>query len=102
MFLKRNAANSLQSRRPGKSFPIVESANSNKIQCSMLQEMVQELLPTRSTVNRRLTDTPEGERVAEATPCACGGNVIIYSARPEFPSRFIQTELDLLARRASP
>ena len=43
-----------------------------------------------------------GESVAEVTRYACAGDVIIYYARLEFPTKFVQMELDLLGRRPSP
>src|SRR5690606_8957478 len=39
-----------------------------------------------------------GESVAEVTRFACADGVIIYYARLEFPTKFVQMELDLLAR----
>lgn len=39
-----------------------------------------------------------GESVAEVTRYACANGVIIYYARLEFPTKFVQMELDLLAR----
>lgn len=39
-----------------------------------------------------------GESVAEVTRFACVDGIIIYYARLEFPTKFVQLELDLLAR----
>lgn len=39
-----------------------------------------------------------GESVAEVTRFACADGIIIYYARLEFPTKFVQLELDLLAR----
>lgn len=39
-----------------------------------------------------------GESVAEVNRFACADGVIIYYARLEFPTKFVQLELDLLAR----
>ena len=38
-----------------------------------------------------------GESVAEVTRFACADGIIIYYARLEFPTKFVQMELDLLA-----
>lgn len=43
-----------------------------------------------------------GESVAEVTRFACADGIIIYYARLEFPTKFVQLELDLLARDSAP